>query len=137
MRAGALRRRLVIQQRVTTLNEYYEGSGVYWSTLAIVYGAIRALSGQERTANVAQQVQATVTHEVRLRYGAAAVTPQMRIACGAEMEYLLDHDGNAIVDHASNRILANMVIDRVLDVESVADPDGRQRELQLLCREVL
>ena len=136
MRAGALRRRLVIQQRVTTLNEYFEDVGV-WSTLATVYGAIRALSGQERTANVAQQVQATVTHEVRLRYGAAAVTPKMRIVYSAELEYLVDDAGNAIVDHASNRILANTVINKAFDVESVADPDGRQRELQLLCREVL
>lgn len=108
MKAGALRRRLVIQVRNQVLSAYYEDLGT-WSTFATVYGSIRALGGQERTANIAQQVQATVTHEVRMRYGAAAVTPKMRIVYGA----------------------------KTLDVESVADPDGRQRELQVLCREVL
>ena len=55
----------------------------------------------------AQQVQAEVNYRVRLRY-LAGVVPTMRVL----------HDG------------------RTLEVQAVINPDERNRELQLMCREV-
>lgn len=102
-----LRHRLTIQQPTVTTNSYGEPITT-WGALATVWGSIRPLSGREATNTGADQVQASVQHDVRIRYR-GDITPRMRIVCGA----------------------------RTFDIETVDDPDGRRAMLRLLCREVL
>jgi SPP1 family predicted phage head-tail adaptor len=56
----------------------------------------------------AQQVQAEVTTRIRIRYR-PGVAPEMRVVAGA----------------------------RTFDILAVLDPDGRRRELHLMCRGVV
>lgn len=107
MQAGKLRTRVIIQQQVTATNGYMEQI-VTWSTLATVWADVRAVTGAERTIGTAQQVQSALTDQVEIRYR-SDVTPKQRLKIGA----------------------------RILDIETVGDPDGRKRRLILACREVL
>lgn len=107
MQAGKLRKRVTIQTPVAATNGYMEQI-VTWSTLTIVWADVRATSGAERTIGTAQQVQAAITDQVEIRYR-SDVTAKQRIKLG----------------------------DRILDIESVGDPDGRRRKLVLSCREVV
>ena len=56
----------------------------------------------------AQQVNAEVSTRIRIRYR-GDIKPQMRVVYGA----------------------------RVLDIQAVLDPEGRRRELQLMCKEAV
>lgn len=107
MQAGRLRHRVTIQQPGVTQNEYNE-EVVTWSTFATVWADITALSGQERLIALADQVQSSMIQNVRIRYR-SGVTVKMRLSLGS----------------------------RILDIETVEDPDGRKRQLLLACREVL
>lgn len=105
MRAGRLRHRVTLQQ----LTQVPDGGGGYtedWTDVATVWAAVEPLRGQERYE--AQQVQATLSHRITIRYR-AGVEPSMRVV----------HDG------------------RVFNVLSVIDPQERHRELQLLVEEVV
>lgn len=78
-----------------------------WQDVGKVWARVEDLSGREYFA--ARQVAvAEVTTRVTIRWR-DDVKPSMRILAGS----------------------------RVLDVRSVIDPDGRRRELQLMCREVV
>jgi SPP1 family predicted phage head-tail adaptor len=89
VRAGKLRRRLIIQQAVETQGATGELS-ISWGTFATVYGAVEPLRGREFFA--AKEFQAEVTTRIRIRY-LVGVTPKMQILDGITV-YLI----NAVID---------------------------------------
>jgi SPP1 family predicted phage head-tail adaptor len=107
MQAGRIRHRVTIQQQSVSQNAYNE-EVVTWVTLASVWAELAPARGQERLIALADQVQSSMIQNVRIRYR-SDVTPKMRISYGS----------------------------RILDIETVEDPDGRRRRLLLMCREVL
>jgi len=105
MRAGRLRHRVTIEEA----SESRDGLGasiLSWSTLATVWGEVRMAPAGERVVSGADVEVAQVTHRVKIRYR-DDVGPLNRLL----------HDS------------------KILDIESAVDPDGRGRELVLLCRE--
>ena len=107
MRAGRLRARVTIQERGLSRNELGEALAD-WSTVATVPADVRMASGDERFVGGGDVEQASITHVVRMRYR-SDVTPLERLLHG----------------------------ERVLDIVSAVDPDGRRRELVLRCVERL
>lgn len=76
MRAGELRRRVTIQQRVTT-QDTFGGQSQTWADFAAhVPAAIEPLSGRELM--TAQSTQSEVSHRITIRY-LPGVTAAMRI----------------------------------------------------------
>jgi SPP1 family predicted phage head-tail adaptor len=105
MGAGALRHRITIE-RVTETQDSFGGTVTTWPILATMWASVEPLSGREQL--LAQQVQAEVTHRVRVRY-VAGVTAKMRITFG----------------------------DRHFEILSVINPEERNRELELMCKELV
>ncbi len=103
MQAGKLRYLVTVQQPTDTPNSFGEPV-ITWAALVRTHASIEPLSGRELWN--AQQVQAQVTHRVRLRYY-PGVMAKMRVSYGS----------------------------RYLNIESVIDPEERHRELELLCTE--
>lgn len=106
MRAGNLRRRIVLQSATETRAS--DGGVVRtWSAYATVWASVEPLTGREYQ-NAAQQVS-EVSHKVRLRYvpGATRVKSQ-------------------------HRILYN---GRIFQIVSVANVEERNREMELMCKE--
>jgi SPP1 family predicted phage head-tail adaptor len=89
MRAGKLRRRLVIQQAVETQGATGE-MAVTWSTFATVWGSVEPLRGREFWA--AKTLQAQVDTRIRIRY-LAGVTPKMQVLDGARLFWI-----DAVID---------------------------------------
>lgn len=105
MKAGELRHRVTIQQRVTGQDEYGQPLNT-WQDMATVWAKIEDLTGREYFS--AQQIPtAQVSTRATIRWR-ADVKPEMRLVHGS----------------------------RVLDIKAVLDPDGRRRQLQLMCQEV-
>ena len=106
MRAGDLRHRLTIQ-KPDKVKDPLSGELVDgWIDVTTVWGSVEDLAGKEFFA--AQQVNAEITTQVIIRYqkGIKAI---MRIVCD----------------------------DRILELAAPPmDPDGRRRELHLLCKGV-
>jgi SPP1 family predicted phage head-tail adaptor len=76
MRIGPLDQRLTIQTP-TYASSTQSGQGVAsWSTLATVWGAVRAMSGTETLS--AGSVTSGVTYEIEVRFR-SDVTPKMRV----------------------------------------------------------
>lgn len=109
MRIGPLRHRVTIQQRATTQDSYGQESQALSNISSIpnVWADVRPATGQERFVGGAEQVQATLTHRVTIRY---------RTDLTNELCVLWDSN--------------------VLDIESIQDPSGKRQYLVLLCREV-
>lgn len=82
------------------------GYSLSWQDVATVWADVRQLAGREYL--MAQQLSTALSHQVSMRYR-ADVVPSWRG---------VDEDGN------------------VLDVHSVANPDGVKRETVLLCEQV-
>lgn len=83
------------------------GSAVFtWSELETVWADVRMSHGSERFVSGADQELAQATHRIRIRFR---------------------DDVSAL-----NRVVHD---EKIMDVESVGDPDGRGRELVMLCRE--
>lgn len=107
MQAGKLRERVTIQREVVTRDTF--GAEVNpWTDVATVWASVRPGASGERFISAADQVQATITHTVRVRYR-EGLSPKMR----------LKWEG------------------RFLGIQSVVEPDGRKRELVLLCLEIV
>jgi len=106
MQAGKLRERLTLQRADTDQNRAGEEVAI-WEDLAERWGAVETLGGRELAK--AQQVVAEATTKVTLRYDSTTSTLSVmdRIAHG----------------------------DRTLEINHVADPDGRRRCMICLCRE--
>ena len=68
MRAGTLRRRLVIQSRSTSQDTAGEAVAT-WTTVATVWADIAPISGRELV--TAQAISAEISHQITLRYQAA------------------------------------------------------------------
>lgn len=105
MRAGELRHRVTIQEASETVTSAGERSKT-WNDVATVWAAIEPLTGRERWQ--AQQVMATATHRVRMRYR-GDVDVENRLVYGS----------------------------RVLDILQVINPDERGRELVIICAEAV
>lgn len=110
MQAGKLRHRLMIQSlpdtptRGTSGEEKVDDSE--WQNVAMIWGSVEPLAGREFFA--AQQVNADVSHRIRLRY-LPGITPKMRLKFG----------------------------DRIFDIVNSLNIEERNRELELLAREVV
>jgi SPP1 family predicted phage head-tail adaptor len=107
LRAGKLRHRLIFQSK-TEARDSMGGTTITWEDDKTLYGAIWPLRGTE--AITAQQLESEITCQIRVRY-AADITPENRIQRGDSTTYF--------------------------DIVSVVNPDYRNRELILYCRESL
>lgn len=103
MQAGKLRHLLILQQSTDVTNSRGEAIPT-WSDVASVWGEVTPLSGREGLA--AQQVYATASHRVRIRYR-PGVVPKMRFLKGS----------------------------REFDIDAVLNVDERNRELTCLVTE--
>ncbi len=101
---GDLRERVTLQTPGVPVDDGGGGKTVFWADLATVWAAIRPVSNAERY--YAQQIEATTTHEIFIRWRADVRNDMRILHCGA-----------------------------VYDVTSVQDVDGRRRFLRLLCEE--
>ena len=73
MRAGLLRKRIVLQQRDVTVDSY-GGQVNTWADVATVYAEIMPLSGRELFS--AQAVQSEVSHRITVRYRSELANPK-------------------------------------------------------------
>lgn len=105
MRAGVLRHRVTIQEWSDDGPDSWGQPEKEWSAVATVYGEVRDIRGREFWES-GQSQGGLVTSRVRIRYRS-------------------DVDRNMRVVHGT----------RALMIEAVIDPDGRRRELHLMCRE--
>ena len=85
MKAGALRHLLTLQQSADALNARGEAIP-NWSDVTDLWGEITPLSGREGFQ--AQQMYASATHRIRIRYR-AGVVPKMRFLKGSR-EFEID-----------------------------------------------
>jgi SPP1 family predicted phage head-tail adaptor len=107
MQAGALRHRLTIQAAPRVPVRDTTGAAVeVWEDVAEVWGSVEPLSGRELMS--AQQLNAELSHRVRLRY-LPGLSPIMQIRYGT----------------------------RRFRLYSIVDPDERHREQICLCSEWL
>lgn len=105
MQAGRLRERVTIQRQSVTRDDY-GGEVIAWVNVKTVWASILPRSSAERFISGSAQELSKISHTVRVRYR-SGITPKMRLAWGS----------------------------RVLYVETITDPDGRRRELVLMCEE--
>lgn len=103
MESGKLRHAVTIQS-VTESRDAHGGTTLTWGTFHACHAAISPITGKEYLQ--ASQVQAQVTHRIRVRRY-AGITPRMRVLFGT----------------------------RVFAVELVRDLEERRAEVELLCRE--
>lgn len=107
MRSGQLRHVVELQRPTLTQNELGE-QVTTWTTQHTVWAAVDPLMGRELFDATAAQVEATISHRVTIRY-VAGLDSEWRVLFG----------------------------DRVLEVESIIDPQESKKQLQLMCREVI
>lgn len=92
VRAGSLRQLIIIQQQVTTRNNFGEKDNT-WVDLASVYASVNPLHGREFVEN--RIAQSEVTHRIHIRHYPNLTTKQHRIILGTrvlEIETLLNID---------------------------------------------
>ena len=109
MRSGTLRERVTIQAATVSQDSYGEPIET-WANLATnptVWASVGSRASGERFISGGEQIQATVSHTVTIRYR-TDVTVKMRLQWRTS---------------------------RYLYVENVVDPDGRKADLVLMCRE--
>lgn len=100
-------RHRVTIQQKTTAQDTYGQPIETWTNVATVWASIEDLRGREFIE--ARQVPAAeITTRVRIRYR-TGIEPTMRVIYGS----------------------------RTLEITAVIDPDGRKRELELMCQEVI
>lgn len=104
MQAGKLRQRVTLQQVTRVPNQYGEMVET-WADVATLYAAVEPLRGREFFD--AEQVQADISHRVRIRYY-PGVDSMMRFRFGT----------------------------RYLYVNTAINVDERRREMHCMCREM-
>lgn len=104
MQAGRLRQRVTLQQVTAVPNQYGEMVET-WTDVVELYAAVEPLRGREFFD--AEQVQAEISHRVRIRYY-PGVAPTMRFVFGT----------------------------RHLAINTVINVDERRREIHCMCREM-
>lgn len=106
MRAGKLRRRLIIQQAIETQGPTGEVTPA-WATFAIVWGSVEPLRGREFFA--AKEQQAQVDTRIRIRY-LEGVVPKMQVLDGARLFLIY-----AVIDpetrHQELQVMAQEVVE--------------------------
>ena len=107
MQPGDLRERIMIKQITTTSDSAGGFTDSGSSALATVWAAVEPLSGRELLA--AMQAQSEITVRVRMRYR-SDITSAMQILHGAKVYEI---------------------------VSPPIDVDGRRRELELMCKEIV
>lgn len=105
MRAGQLRHRLKLQEATET-RDGHGGITRDWETYTVRWGSVEPLRGRELFA--AQQVNAEITHRVRLR-----------------------HCGDLTTSHRLVLGTCN------LNILSILNPEERNRELEVMCKEAV
>ncbi|NNV07778.1 head-tail adaptor protein [Geobacillus sp. MMMUD3] len=75
MKIGALRHRVLVQQKIKTQNEYGEETE-QWLDVLVAWASVNPISGREFFA--AEAVNSEVTHKITMRYR-GGITPDMRI----------------------------------------------------------
>ena len=105
MRAGRLRHRLKLQEATET-RDGHGGITRGWVTYSVRWASVEPLRGQELFA--AQQINAEITHRVRLRY-CDDLTASHRLVFGS----------------------------RSLNILSILNPEERNRELEVMCKEAV
>lgn len=103
--SGPLRDEVTIQE-VAETRDAYGGVIETWGTFATVRASVEPLIGREYFA--AQQVQATSTHKIRIRY-LSGLVPKMRVLFGV----------------------------RVFDIESILNVNERNEEIVIMAKEQL
>ena len=81
MRAGKLRHRVVIKEKVVSRDGYGE-EDVTWTAVDTVWASIEPLRGREFLES--RQEQADVSHRVRMRYQ-GSIVPTMRVLYGTRV----------------------------------------------------
>jgi SPP1 family predicted phage head-tail adaptor len=74
MRAGTLRKRILIQTQSGTIDTV-GGQELVWSDVATVWGSIETLSGRELA--IAQAINAELTHKITVRYRPELADPKV------------------------------------------------------------
>lgn len=108
MRAGELRHRVTIERATEGSADAANEKSLTWSTLRTVAMSMTFASGREGFDGKAFTAAGVYTFEGRYPTG-ITVTPADRLTLGS----------------------------RIFDIESVADPDGKRRELAIVARERL
>lgn len=100
MRAGKLRRRLIIQRGIETQGATGEMATI-WATFATVWGSVEPLRGREFWA--AKELQAQVSTRIRIRY-LAGVTAKMQVVDGAKLYWI-----EAVIDPEMRHIQMDLM----------------------------
>jgi SPP1 family predicted phage head-tail adaptor len=108
VRAGKLRHRVALQNNTGTADSAGQVSES-WTTYSTVYGEVIDTGGVEKVRG--QQVDATISALVRIRYPASGTFPT-----------------------AEHRVSWNS---RIFNIQTVQRKDTHERELWLLCREAV
>lgn len=109
VRAGALNRRVTVQQRATGHDAYGQESET-WNTLFTTWASIETLDGRELLA--AQAIATESTHRLTFRYRATL----------------------AVIDGTKCRV---MYQGRIFNIKSLDDVDTRHEYFEALCTEGL
>lgn len=115
MRAGDLRRRILIQIQATTQDTFGQQQTAWSDWLTNVPADIQALSGRELIS--AQALNAEVTHLIVIRYHPLLADP-VKVA-------------------AMRAIYVNAGVTRYFNVKSAINVDERNREINLMAAEGL
>lgn len=105
MEAGRLRHRVTIQSKSVSRNTFGEEE-ITWEDVATVWGSVEPLRGREFMEG--RQIQAEITHRIRVRYYPDGIEPEYRVVYDS----------------------------RYFDVMAVIEVEERHREMHLMCREI-
>ena len=108
MNAGKLKHHVNIERRSTIKDAHGGDSSSVWHVVGTAYVALKPLSGREYFQGQANN--SDISHEVTMRYRA---------------------------DINSRDRLVSTTTDRVFNIDSIINVDERNKELKLMCKEVL
>lgn len=107
MQSGKLRERVAIQSKVV-VRDGFGSEVVTWTVHSTVWADVRSTDGSEQVESSVDQVVATISHSVLIRY-MAGLSPSMRVVWQG----------------------------KVLQILSIVKNDNRQRQLILKCSEIV
>ena len=107
MQSGKLRERVTIQQK-SVVRDAFGAEVATWVVSATVWADVRSTDGTEQVESSVDQVVATISHSVLIRY-MAGLSPAMRVVWR----------------------------DKSLQILSIVESDNRQRQLILKCSEIV
>ncbi len=107
MQAGQLRERVTIQSK-SVIRDDYGAEQITWVDVATVWANVRSTDGTESVESSVDQVVATISYSVLIRYR-AGLSPAMRLVWRS----------------------------KALQILSIVESDNRQRQLILKCSEIV